>query len=82
VFVWTDHAELMATERSIDRMWVEQTIQEPERLERDSSHPERMRAFRRIEDNGWRWLRVVYEVTAVQTRIITVFFDRKAGRFE
>jgi hypothetical protein len=81
MFVWADHAELMATERCIDRRWTEQTIQKPEQLERDSSHPERMRTFRRIEDNAWRWLREVYEVATFQTRIITVVFDRKAGRF-
>jgi hypothetical protein len=78
---FTPHAELMLCERVIEREWVLETVRIPERTEVDPSKLGRARAFRRVPENGNRWLRVVYEETAERTLVVTAFFDRGAGRW-
>jgi hypothetical protein len=62
----------------MDRAWVLDALAAPEIVEPDPS-PGRTRIFRRIEAFGGRWLRVVYEDVGEERRIVTCFFDRKAG---
>jgi Domain of unknown function (DUF4258) len=78
---WTMHAEQMRLERSIQHEWVVHAVNVPERLEADPVHPNRHRAYKRISANGGRWLRVIYEEIERERTVITVFFDRNAGRW-
>jgi len=75
--VFTQHAEDMLSERSIERAWVEATIRNPETRELDPQRPGVFRAFRRIPECGGRVLRVAYVSTGGSLRVLTVFFDRK-----
>jgi Domain of unknown function (DUF4258) len=77
---FVSHAEQMLNERDIQKMWAIETIQNPEKLEIDPEQDYRKRAFRRVCECGNRWLRVVYEDDGVSLLVITVFFDRNAGR--
>jgi hypothetical protein len=77
--VWTAHAEEAIRERFISRSWVIQTLEAPEWHE-DDPFPGRKRLFRRIPEFGNRVLRVVYEDIGDERHIVTLFFDRKAGR--
>ncbi|MGL5115836.1 MAG: DUF4258 domain-containing protein [Beijerinckiaceae bacterium] len=76
----TQHAAQMLLERNIELRWVIATIGEPDYLEPDPAHERRLRTFRRIPENGNRWLRVVYELTEGEPLLVTAFFDRNAGR--
>lgn len=74
--IYTNHALAMLTEREIEQSWVERAILEPEAIEPDPKHPERMRAFRRVPERDGRVLRVVYVYEGSDHRIITLFLDR------
>jgi hypothetical protein len=76
LLIFTRHAEDMLRERGLDPDWIAITIANPETLEPDPDQPSLLRAFRRIPERGGRYLRVVYEVTESETRVITAFFDR------
>lgn len=67
-------------ERNIRSEWVERALARPELTRIDAMRPSRLAAFRRIEEFGGRWLRVVFENSSGRGRVITVFFDRKAGK--
>lgn len=77
--IFTAHAEEALRTRAIDRAWVLATLAAPDWSEVDAS-PGRTRAFRAIPEYGNRILRVVYEKTDSERIIVTLFFDRKAGR--
>jgi hypothetical protein len=77
---WSAHAREALVERGIHEDWITRTLVDPERLEPDELRPPRLRAFRRIPEFGDRWLRVVYVEQPDEYRIVTVFFDRQAGR--
>jgi hypothetical protein len=55
----TQHAEDMLRERAIEADWVEQTVRNPESVEKDPVRPATIRAFRRIPERDSRVLRVV-----------------------
>lgn len=78
---FTPHAEQMLIERGIERDWVLETVRNPERVEADPSKTGRSRAFRRVPENDNRWLRVVFDGSEYEIVVVTVFFDRGAGRW-
>ena len=78
--VFTFHAPLRATQRSIASEWVERTVREPAWTEPDPRDVEVERRFRRIPEFGDRVLRVVVAETATAVRVISVHFDRGAAR--
>ena len=69
------HATEVLEERRIPRSWVERTVAAPDVVEPDPRKPDRLRAFRAIEERDGRVLRVVY-VPGETPHIVTVFFDR------
>jgi hypothetical protein len=75
-FTYTHHASEMIQERDLLRDWVELTVLEPETVEPDPKHPERIRAFRAIPERDGRVLRVVYVGDGENFRVITLFLDR------
>ena len=77
---FTDHTLVAITERGIRREWVERALYQPEFTRSDLHHPKRRAHFRRIEEFGGRWLRVVYENSGGKDLVITAFFDRKAEK--
>jgi Domain of unknown function (DUF4258) len=79
--VWTQHSLQMLLERGIVIDWVTDTISNPQHVEIDPARPDRVRAYRQIEAREDRWLRVVYEKSRTEITVITVFFDRNAGRW-
>ncbi len=80
MITYAAHARTAITEREIDPAWVERTVVQPDIVEPDPSHPDRVRAFRAIPERDGRVLRVVYVQTGDDKRIITVFFDRGRRR--
>lgn len=60
--------------------WVERTVREPEWTRPDPRRVGVERRFRSIPEFGNRVLRVVCYETALEIRILTVFFDRTARR--
>jgi len=66
--------------RDIRAEWVERVLERPEFMLPDARQGQRLGAFRRIEEFGGRWLRVVFERSGDRDRVVTVFFDRNAGR--
>ncbi|MBI3702728.1 MAG: DUF4258 domain-containing protein [Rhizobiales bacterium] len=78
--IFTQHAETMLAERSIERQWVDRTVAEPDAIEPDPERNNVFRAFRSIPEHQGRVLRVVYALSGNQIRIITAFFDRARNR--
>ena len=78
--VLTDHAEVVATERSIEFAWIERTALSPEWRETDPSDAEVERRFRLVPERGGRMLRVACVEEDDKIRVVTVFLDRKAKR--
>jgi Domain of unknown function (DUF4258) len=78
--VFTNHAEAMLAERQIERVWVEATIAEPEEQEPDPRHPRVTLAFRTISERDGRVLRVAYEETEEEIKVVTTYFDRARRR--
>jgi len=76
MILFSPHALDMLAERSIERVWVERTVREPDVAGADPLRPDRIRAFRAIPERGGRVLRVVYVQAGEDIRIITAFFDR------
>lgn len=77
--VLTAHATEMAAERAIKEAWIRETLHSPTRVENDPRIGGRKRAFRRIPEFGNRWLRVAYVEETDVIRVLTAFFDRRAG---
>ena len=75
-YVLSAHAEVVIADRSIERAWLEQVLERPERVESDKVDPALKHAIRRISTNGGRVLRVVYNDTVDPRRIVTAYFDR------
>lgn len=78
--IFTRHAEDAIVERELDREWIERTVHDPEWVVPDTTTIGAERRYRTIPEFGGRALRVVCLETAGATRILTVFFDRKAKR--
>jgi hypothetical protein len=77
---WAAHARYAAQKRSITLPWVEETLGSPDWTEPDRQYADRIRAFRRFQAFGDRVLRVVYEEDEQSLTVVTVMWDRKAGR--
>jgi len=75
-FVLSAHAEVVIANRSIDRKWLEQVLERPERVEADKVDPALKHAIGRISVHRGRVLRVVYNDTVDPRRIVTAYFDR------
>lgn len=74
--VLSAHAETVAAEREVAFEWIERTVLEPERIEKDKSDPALLHAIRRVPEFGGRFLRVVYTDRVAPWRVVTVYFDR------
>lgn len=60
---------------------IRRALQHPDRTEPDADDPELEHAIKRFHRaNGSAVLRVVYNHLASPWRVVTVFFDRRAGR--
>lgn len=77
---WSAHALDAAERRGVQLEWALRTIGDPDEVQPDPAHGIRTRAFRRIPEFGGRVLRVVYEEQQGTIVIVTVVWDRNAGR--
>jgi len=75
-FVLSAHAEVVIANRSIEREWLEQVLERPERVEADKVDPTLKHAIGRISVHPGRVLRVVYNDAVEPRRIVTAYFDR------
>jgi hypothetical protein len=66
------HAEVVMTERSIKREWLDKVLAHPELVEKDRDDPE----ITHVPEHGGRVLRVVYNGTMKPMKIVTICFDR------
>ncbi len=77
-FKLTEHAKDMLKERNILEEWVWQTLTNPERerigMDNNTHY------FKAINECEGRMLHVVVNHHVSPKRVITVFFNRKAGR--
>ena len=78
--VLTQHAQDAVEEREIDPAWIERTVGTPDWTIPDPRRPGVERRFHAIPEYGNRVLRVACYETALEIRILTVFFDRDARR--
>jgi hypothetical protein len=78
--VLTTHAEIVATERELQRDWIERVARTPEWVEPDKGSANLDRRFGTVPERESRSLRVVCEETDTEIRVITVFLDRKAKK--
>ena len=78
--MFTTHALHKMAERRIQPGWVERTVWGPEYLRPDPIQPGAVRAFRRIPEFGGRWLRAVHIDKSDGRVVVTVTWDRDAGR--
>lgn len=76
----TRHAQEAIGVRKIELLWIDATVSSPDFVEADPRHPERTRSYKAIAENGGRVLRVVHRPEGNDIVIITVHFDRGAGR--
>lgn len=79
-FTYGPHAIANLADRRIERDWVERTVMQPESVEADPSHPDRVRAFRALPERDGRVLRVVYVPADDGAHIVTMFLDRGRRR--
>jgi hypothetical protein len=70
----------MMAERGIQRSWIDRVIACPLALERDKEDPTLQHALGRVPERSDRILRVVYNDTVRPWSVVTIFFDRKAGK--
>jgi hypothetical protein len=68
----------MLSERQIELLWVERTVEAPEAVEQDRVDPRLEHCLRRIAERGDRVLRVIADRAGVPARVVTAFFDRDA----
>ena len=76
----TQHAQDAVDEREIDPAWIERAVRAPDWTIPDPRRNGVDRRFRAIPEYGNRVLRVACYETALDIRILTVFFDRDARR--
>ena len=77
-FTFSNHCEEMLIERKIKKEWVIETISNFDKKEIKSDN--NMHFYKRILENENRVLHVVVNQNIEPEKIITIFFDRKAGR--
>lgn len=75
---FTAHAENMLIERNITRDLVYHTIKEPDKIEKKEDGTTHY--LKPIKENEGRVLRVVTGSKSQVIKVITQFFDRRAGR--
>ena len=75
-FSYGPHALDNLIERGLDRAWIERTVIDPDDLEPDPNHSDRLRAYRTVPERDGRVLRVIYVFENGGCRIVTAFFDR------
>jgi Domain of unknown function (DUF4258) len=75
-YTFSAHAEIVMTERTIKREWVDRVLAHPELVEADRDDPEVTHALGKISEHGGRVLRVVFNGTKVPMKVVTVYFDR------
>ncbi len=74
----TEHAQESLRKRSRIRIeWIEQVIQEPEKVESDRVDPDLEHRLGCVQAYGNRVLRVVIKKDTNPLRIIPFYFDRK-----
>ena len=78
--VFTKHAQDAIIERELKRAWIEEAAYMPEWEDDDPRQVGILRRYRAIPQHGGRVLRVVCLETDDEIRILTAFFDRRAGR--
>jgi hypothetical protein len=76
-FFLTDHARVSLRRRPMPLEWIQRTIEQPQRTERDRDDPELQHALLAIPEHDNRVLRVVYNQTTTPYRVVTVYFDRR-----
>jgi len=76
--ILSTHTKEMLRERNILEEWIWQTVNAPERV--DSGADNNVHYFRRIAENQERVLHVVVNPHISPKKIVTAFFDRRAGR--
>ena len=62
--------------RKIETAWLEQTITNPERRERDPDDPNMEHRLAAIPECDYRVLRVVCDPRQTPLKIVTLYFDR------
>jgi hypothetical protein len=78
--VWTVHANVTVQKRAIPREWVSRCLEKPDWTELDPTHSGRIRAYKRFPEFGERVMRVVFEEAGEHFTVVTVLWDRNAGR--
>ena len=73
----TQHAKDVISERNIQSSWLEQVLETPELVEPDPDDSDLTHHLGRINENGNRALRVVFNHSVSPIRIVTAYFDRK-----
>ena len=66
----------MLKRRSLRLEWIEDALRNPTVVKVDERDPTLKLAFRKIEQAGDRWLRVVYRMDRNTHVIVTAFLDR------
>lgn len=75
------HAKERIDERNILLIWIQETIEKPDKTEPHQADPELEIAFKKIESCSGRVLKVVYNTTVSPFKIVTTYFDRnKKGK--
>jgi hypothetical protein len=77
--VFSQHAEIVAEERRLEREWIERAVRQPEWRSPDTD-PTAERRFITLPQRDNRILRVACAETDTEIRVITVFLDRRAKR--
>lgn len=77
---FTKHAQEAISARDIAVDWIVAAVRAPDWIEPDPRHPDRIRSYRAIAEQGGRVLRVVHRPEGDDILIITVHFDRRARR--
>ena len=71
------HAKRVIFERNIKHKWIEDTINNPVKIEPDITDTSVEHRLKIIEEYGSRVLRVICKKNVEPTLIITTFFDRR-----
>lgn len=75
-FALTEHARVVLAERGIELAWVERVLTDPQYTALDEADSQLRHAAGPIVEHGDRYLRVIYNSSAVPWRVVTAYFDR------
>ncbi len=73
----TEHAKIRIVERKISLHWIEITLSTPQRVELDSKDTDLRHALASIAECDKKVLRVIYNMTTIPNKVVSVYFDRK-----